>query len=292
MSIGIVAVGVGAVAGVAGAVISANAASNAADAQVAASRDANATQLEMFNRSRADLEPYRGYGRTALMNLETTANAPLAYGPYTPTPVYDAPPAYTGPTEADLRADPGYQFRVSEGLKAIERSAASKGMLLSGSQLKDLTRFGQDQGAQEYGAAYARGYQHNQDVYARGYQTNADLYGRSLEGYQTGYNTLLGLRKERYGEFAGIAGAGQGAVNTLASIGQQTGAQLAQTTIGAGNAAAAGQVGQANAWNAGMGRVAGAGNQYLNYQLLSQYLNKKSTVGGNQPAPGFEVLYN
>jgi hypothetical protein len=296
MSVAIVAVGVGAAAGIGGALISANAAENAADTQAGAARDANATQLRMFEQTRSDLDPYRGAGRTALMNLERTANAPLSYRPYTPTPAYDpaqnlySPVApYTGPSEADLRADPGYQFRVSEGQKALERSAAGKGLLLSGGQLKDLTRFGQGQGAQEYAAAYARGYAQNQDLYGRnlatnqldygrGYQRNADLYGRNLEAYQTGYNTLLGLRKEQYGEFAGLAGAGQGAVNTLASLGTQTGQQLAQTTIGAGNAQAAGQVGSANAWNAGLGSVAGAGNNYMNYQLLSKYLNTKAAA--------------
>jgi hypothetical protein len=286
MSFVAVAVGGAAVLGVAGAAISANAAENAADTQAASARDANAIQLRMFEQTRSDLDPYRGAGRTALLNLERTANAPLSYRPYTPTPAYDpalfrpvAP--YTGPSEADLRADPGYQFRVAEGQKALERSAAGKGLLLSGGQLKDLTRFGQDMGAQEYGAAYTRGYAQNQDLYGRntadfvrGYQQNADLYGRNLEAYQTGYNTLLGLRKEQYGEFAGLAGAGQGAVNTLASLGTQTGQQLAQTTIGAGNAQAAGQVGAGNAINAGLGSVAGAGNNYLNYQLLSTYLNK------------------
>jgi hypothetical protein len=332
--VGVAAVGVGAAAGIGGALISANAAENAADTQAGAVRDANATQLRMFEQARSDLEPYRGYGRTALTNLERVANAPLSYpayhptpaydpatNPYSPTPAYDphanpySPvPAYQGPSEADLRADPGYQFRVAEGQKALERSAAGKGLLLSGGQLKDLTRFGQDLGAQEYGAAYARGYAKNQDLYqrnlatneldygrdyahnadvygrtlatnqldyGRGYQANADLYGRHLEAYQTGYNTLMGLRKEQYGEFAGIAGAGQGAVNTLASLGTQTGGQLAQTTIGAGNAQAAGQVGAANAWNAGLGSVAGAGNNYMQYQLLSQYLNRNAAQSPN-----------
>jgi hypothetical protein len=301
-----VAVGVGAgtlIAGVAGSAISANAAKSAANTQTDAARDANATQLAMFNQTRDDLLPYREFGKDALQRLYMLAASdsasPGKYPAYTPTEAYDPSanpyspvPAYSGPSEADLRADPGYQFRVSEGQKALERSAAGKGLLLSGGQLKDLTRFGQDQGAQEYGAAYARGYARNQDLYGRnlatnqldygrGYQHNADLYGRTLEAYQTRYNTLMGLRKNQFGELAGVAGAGQGAVNTLGQLGGQTAQQLAQTTIGAGNAQAAGQVGSANAWNAGLGSVAGAGNQYMNYQLLSQYLNqqKKATAG-------------
>jgi hypothetical protein len=298
----VIAAGVVAAAGsVAGSTISAGAAGDAADAQVGASRDANATQLQMFNQTRDDLLPYREFGKDALQRLymlgASDGASPGKYPQYTPTPAYDptANPyspveAYTGPTEAELRADPGYQFRVSEGQKALERSAAGKGLLLSGGQLKDLTRFGQDMGAQEYGAAYARGYAKNQDLYTRnlatnelqygrGYQQNADLYGRNLEAYQTHYNTFLGLRKNQYGELAGLAGAGQGAVNTLGSLGQQTGQQLAQTTIGAGNARAAGAVGTANAINAGVSGVAGAANQYANYQLLSSLINRNRGVG-------------
>ena len=284
--------GAAVVAGVAGSVISANASKSAAKTQAGAAKDANAWQLAMFNQSRADLAPYRSAGQRALGTLEQVANEPLAVPDYTPVAPYDprqnaySPVApYTGPTEADLRADPGYQFRVSEGQKALERSAASKGLLLSGGQLKDLTRFGQDQGAQEYAAAYARGYQQNQDryqrnlttnqlAYGRGYQANADLYNRDLQAYQTRYNTLLGLRQARYGEFAGLAGAGQGAVNTLSQLGQQTATQLGQNTIGAGNALAAGRIGSANALNAGLGSVGQAGNSYLNYQLLSSLLKR------------------
>ncbi len=294
MSFGFVAAGVAVAGGIAGSVISGNAAKSAANTQADAARDANATQLQMYNQTRQDLGPWRLTGQRALENLDLTAHEPLMMRAYTPTaPVdpsgyaYTPTPVYQGPSEADLRADPGYQFRVSEGQKALERSAASKGLLLSGGQLKDLTRFGQGQGAQEYGAAYARGYQQNQDVYGRSlannalaygrdYQQNADLYNRNLQAYQTDYNTLLGLRKERYGEFAGLAGAGQGAVNTLSSLGQQTATQLGANTIGAGNAQAAGQVGVGNAINAGIGSVAGAGQSYLQYNLLSSLLNRQN----------------
>jgi hypothetical protein len=288
MSMAVVAVGVSAAtigAGIYSAKTGAAAARDAANTQADAARDANATQLEMFERSRADLEPYRGYGRTALVNLERTANEPLSMRPYTPTAPFEPTPVYRGPSEADLRADPGYLFRVEQGQKALERSAAGKGLLLSGGQLKDLTRFGQGQGAQEYAAAYQRGYQLNADLYGRGYQQNADLYGRNLQAYQTDYNTLMGLRKERYGEFAGIAGAGQGAVNTLSSLGAKTAEQLNENTIGAGNAQAAGAIGSANAVNAGLSSVGQAGNSYLQYQLLSSLMNRNGNAGYNAGGP-------
>lgn len=265
------------VGGVVGSEISAGAAKDAANTQAGAARDANATQLRMFQQSRDDLQPYRAVGYDALGKLSLLANTSLDMRPYTPTPTFDPTAPYQGPSEADLRADPGYQFRVSEGQKALERSGASKGLLLSGGQLKDLQRFGQGLGAQEYAAVYQRGYQRNADTYGRGYQQNADLYNRNLQAYQTDYNTLLGLRKNQYGEFAGLAGAGQGAVNTLSSLGQNTANALNANTVGAGNAQAAGTIGSANAVNAGLSSVGQAGKQYLNYQLLSSLVNRQNT---------------
>jgi hypothetical protein len=55
-----------------------------------------------------------------------------------------------------LQMDPGYQFRLSEGMKALDRQAAARGGLISGGALKAAQRYGQDLGSQEYGAAYNR----------------------------------------------------------------------------------------------------------------------------------------
>lgn len=55
-----------------------------------------------------------------------------------------------------LQMDPGYGFRLGEGLKALERSAAARGGLMSGATGKALQRYGQDLASQEYGAAYNR----------------------------------------------------------------------------------------------------------------------------------------
>ncbi len=51
----------------------------------------------------------------------------------------------------NFQASPGYQWRVGEGVKALDRSAASKGMLLSGAQAKGVTDYGQNQGSEEFG---------------------------------------------------------------------------------------------------------------------------------------------
>jgi hypothetical protein len=61
---------------------------------------------------------------------------------------------------ADFQQDPGYAFRLSEGQKALDRSAAARGGLMSGGALKAAARYGQDMGSQEYNNAFNR-YQTN-----------------------------------------------------------------------------------------------------------------------------------
>ena len=66
-----------------------------------------------------------------------------------------APPIQDGMASAQqsltaLQNSPGYQFRLGEGLKALERSAAARGTLLTGGTLKGLTRYGQEFASNEY----------------------------------------------------------------------------------------------------------------------------------------------
>lgn len=46
---------------------------------------------------------------------------------------------------------PGYQFRLSEGLRATQASQAARGGLLSGGAMKELTNYGQGLASDEYG---------------------------------------------------------------------------------------------------------------------------------------------
>lgn len=67
-----------------------------------------------------------------------------------------APPATAGypapgPFKSGFQETPGYQFAFNQGVQALDRSAASRGRLLSGAQDKALTRYGIGTGNQEYG---------------------------------------------------------------------------------------------------------------------------------------------
>jgi hypothetical protein len=55
-----------------------------------------------------------------------------------------------------LNMDPGYNFRLGEGMKALERQRAANGGLLSGGILKAAQRYGQDYASNEFGNAYNR----------------------------------------------------------------------------------------------------------------------------------------
>lgn len=87
----------------------------------------------------AYLNPYATTGRESLATLSQLAQA--------------APDQFNFQFSQD---DPSYQFRLAEGQKALERSAAARGILQTGGTLKALTRYGQDAASQEYQAAFNR----------------------------------------------------------------------------------------------------------------------------------------
>lgn len=104
----------------------------------------------------------------------------------------------------DITQDPGYQFRLEEGQKAIDRASAASGRFGGGRTAKELMRFGQGLASQEYGAAYGRAGQ-ERDAQM---QAEQQQYGRGLTGYgleaareQQGYGrAVTGAQFARAGE--------------------------------------------------------------------------------------------
>ena len=88
-------------------------ASSAADSQAAAARNAAAVQKDMFDQTRRDLGPFREGGVNALR-------------------------IYQDQIGNEFTKTPGYDFRLQEGLNAVEGSAAARGNLMSGSTLQAL----------------------------------------------------------------------------------------------------------------------------------------------------------
>lgn len=234
----------GAIASVAGPVIGgligADAAGDAADTQAQAGRESNALQLQMFNQNRADLEPWRAAGGDAVNMLRQG--------------IQPGGSLVKNFSMADYEADPGYNFRLGEGMKAIERSAAARGNLLSGGVLKGITRYGQDMASNEY---------------------------------QNAYNRFNQNQGNQYNRLAGVAGTGQNAVNQIGSMGTSMAQNVGNTMQGMGNARASGYVGQANALSGGL---AGAYNNYQSNQLLNMLRPQQggmTTVGGGTGYGGY-----
>lgn len=239
-----------AAAGVVGAVVSSNAASDAADVQAGAAAQSDATQKaisdqqialqrEQFDYQKGLQEPYRRAGEQALNKL---------------VPLTD----YQKFGMDQYKEDPGYAFRLAEGQKALDRQAAARGGLISGSALKAATRYGQEMGSQEYTNAFNR------------YQTERAAQLQPLQS---------------------LAGVGQTSAQTMGSAGQAMTAGISNSLgnygnaasdayMGAANARASGYVGGANALNSSIGNI---GNMYMQNKYMNQ---RYPTVGAT---PGYGV---
>lgn len=210
-----------AAAAVGGALISANAAGNAADAQSQSAADSNALQKQMFDKQTELNAPFRDNGlagQNRLMDLLGLSTNTGAAGFGSAAKTFGA---------SDFQADPGYQFRLDQGQKAIERSAAARGGVLSGAAVKAASDYNQGAASQEYGNAYNR--------------------------FQTDRTNLLNPLQS-------LAGQGQTASNAMATNAGNYGVNAGNTLTQAGNAQASGYIGQANAVNNGISQG------YSNYQ--------------------------
>jgi hypothetical protein len=114
---------------------------------------------------------------------------------------------FSAPNGQELLArDPGYQFRQDEARKAIEGSAAARGDLLSGQNLKALQSRSQDLASQEYGQAYGRALGENQLRYGRGLTQTQEDYQRQLQANQLGYGRATEQQQLGYQQGLGAAG--------------------------------------------------------------------------------------
>lgn len=138
-----VAIAGAAVVGAGTSIISGN---KAAKAQTKAADQQIAEERRQYDLDRADLAPWRETGASALSKLAGM------YG------VGGTPTNGEGTADPNAGAyggfftSPGYQFRLDEGNKAVERSAAAKGLLRSGAAVKAIDRYSQGLASSEYDA--------------------------------------------------------------------------------------------------------------------------------------------
>jgi hypothetical protein len=153
---------------------------------------------QMFDKQQEVNAPYVAGGTTAQNKLMEL----LGLGPNTGGSEYGKYSRDFG--MSDFVTDPGYNFRLLEGQKAIERSAAARGGTQSGAALKAATRYGQDMGSQEYGNAYSR------------YQTNRSNQLAPLGSIATmGANAVNLMMQGGQAQAAGQLGVGNTINNAL-----------------------------------------------------------------------------
>jgi len=213
-----------------GGVLGSSASKKAAASQEQLSREGLALQREMFDRQVALQEPFRQGGMTAQNQILQL----LGIGGDQAAPGYGSLAKPFGTDQ--FQQDPGYAFRQSEGMKALERSAAARGGLLSGGTMKGIQRFGQDLASQEYQNAFNR------------YQVE---------------------RAARLNPLQSLMGSGQSSANVMTGTAGQFGQTGANTLSNIGDIRASGYVGSANALT---NALSGVGNYFADKDTLASIL--------------------
>ena len=229
------------ISGIAGGLLSANAAGNAASAEEQGAKQAQSTlqtnqtaantaqQTALTNVTGAE-QPYQTLGSTAANGL----NSLLGQG-------------FQAPTLQQAENTPGYQFQLQQGTQALDENAAANGTLMSGNTGKALEQYGQNlaQGA---------------------YQ---QTYNNALQAYQANASTL------QAGANLGLSSTGQlGQANlttagNTANIDLTSAQQIANQQNNAAKAAAQGILGQAAGYSQMAGGIAGLAGGILNASPLS-----------------------
>lgn len=207
----VVAAAIGGTAALGGAWLGASASRSAARQQMQAINEAKGQITSSYREAQGYYTPYEEAGAQGLNQLRNL----MEYKPM---------------TLADMQLDPGYQFRLSQGLKTLQRNAAARGGTLSGQTLTGIQNYAQNAASEEYGNAFNR------------YLTNRQEQ----------------LRLPMY--FANVGG--QVATNK-ANLASEYGNNLASLVGAGGRAQAAGTMGEANAWSQGLGAITNMVGGYI-----------------------------
>ncbi len=240
---------IGGATSLAGGIMASKASKKAANIQAEAGREAQAAQDRRYEDQKALQEPFRQAGLSAqqeimqYLGIGGDKNAP-GYGSLGRS--FDE--LYGGDK---FQKDPSYQFRTSEGMKALERSAAARGMLSSGSTLKGIQRFGQDLASQEYQNAFNR------------YQVE---------------------RAAKLNPLQSLMGSGQSAANVMTGAAGQMGQNEAANIYNTGQARASGYIGSANALNTALGQIGSFAQQAPLNNAMMNYYNRVPADSGSRSA--------
>jgi hypothetical protein len=212
-----------------GALISGNAADNAAQTQANAANNASAVQQHMYDDTVAREQPFVGAGTNALAQLlKGLGLSPGADG----TPGTGVGSLNKPFSLSDFTSSPGYQFQQQQGMDAILNRQSAIGGVSGGNTLKALLQYSQ---------------------------------GLASQDFYNAQNVYQGQQNQQFNQLQTLAGSGQNAAANLGALGSQTAGQIGNNITGAGNAISAGQIAGGNALGGALG---GIGNNFLLAQLL------------------------
>lgn len=226
------------VGGVASSAIGAKGAKSAANAQADAARDAQQLQYDMYQQQREDQAPWRDAGNSAMNSLIIRLGLDGGKGGL-----------LDSFSQQDFEGDPGYQWRIQQGQKGIESSAAARGGLLSGAAAKAIGQYNQNFASNEYNNGYNRFNQNQANIFNR---------------------------------LAAIAGVGQQANSQLGQASQNYATNAGNALQYGGTARASGYNNQANALNAGLGSISGG---LIGYGNSTGWGNTGTGYGGATSYP-------
>lgn len=150
------------------------------------SAEDRALQEKLWNQQQENFAPWMAAGQRGLAGYENLLQNPDS-----------------------VTQNPGYQFRLDQGMKGVENSASARGMSLSGNTLKGLTEYGQNYATGEYQNALNR------------YGTLAN-YGSGAVAGQSGASNMYGAQMgQNYNNLGNAMGQGYqnlGAINAAGAM--------------------------------------------------------------------------
>ena len=172
--------------------------------------------------------------------------------------------------------DPSFGFRMNEGAKALERSAAARGTLLTGGAAKAMQRYAQDVASTEYQNSYNRRAAEQQNNYNR-LAGVADFMG--------------GQQQNQFGRYYQTAGLGLNATNNAQNNASGYAQNIGNAQIGVGSAQAGSTAAQGGAQADLYTTLGNAGGLYAN-----NFYNNRATMptynGSPRPTIGIPAGTN
>ena len=177
---------------------------------------------------------------------------------------------------ADIVNDPGYQFELEQGMKALERSRSAAGILKSGGTVPAALRYSQGLAATKFNDAFERNMaEYGADVgaYESDLQRGLTEFGIKRDARESDWQKQMSEYAQRrdihrtnrtdlFNRYATLADMGSVASGQTTNFGTELGRQGNEAITSAGNATAAGRVGAGNAWRDAASGIADAAYPY------------------------------